>query len=41
MAKTMVSCERGCTNHIFTETGISWILGVIFEVIWQATVTPK
>ena len=41
MAKTVVSCVRGCQNHTFTETGIPSILGFIWEVILEAKMTPK
>ena len=41
MAKTVVSCERGCQNHTFLETGMSSVLGFILDVILDAKVTPK
>ena len=41
VAKTVVSFERGCQNHTFTETGISSILGFILEVILEAKTIPK
>ena len=41
MAKTVVSCERGCQNHTFTEIGISSIVGFIWEVILEAKMIQK